>query len=84
MLTKYYVRSGLITELVLAYSPMQACIKAFQRVDGPSLCGGCIYVSQRGFKAHEDDHIYTTEGIFRLMYLAANGEDDQTAKWQDG
>lgn len=77
-MNKYYVQCGLIKEMVLAYTPQQACILAFQRLDGPNLVGGIFKVSQRGFDFDEhnenENFIIGTEVIINLMILAAESD----------
>lgn len=79
-MNKFYVSSGLIKEVVLAGNPIQAAIKAFQRLDGPTLANGTFVISERGFdiEAHEEgeDFYVTLEVVIKTMMLAAEAREE--------
>jgi len=79
-MNKYYVGCGLVKEVVLAGNPIQAAIKAFQRLSGPTLVNGVITISERGFdfEAHEpdEDFLMNTSDVIHIMQMAARPFDD--------
>lgn len=70
-MNKFYVTCGEIQALVLAHNPIHACIKTFQNLsNNPTIISTLVRVSQCGFNQHEDDDIFSTESIFRLLLLS--------------
>ena len=66
---KYYVTSGLITEVVTASSPIGAAISACNKHGDLSLFAESMRISERGHDIHSDDTIIATS------YAENNGEE---------
>ncbi len=79
-MTKYYVGCGHIKEVVLAGNPIQAAIKAIQRISGPTMVTDVIAISERGldFDTHEpgEDFLMRTADVIHIMQVAASPFDD--------
>ena len=62
-------------EIVLAGNPIQAAIRSFQRLDGPTILSGVFTISERGFDFNEheadEDTFITTEAVIHIMQQAA-------------
>lgn len=69
---KYYVTCGNNTMIRIASTPEQACILAFRQwfSKDMSSIGSVFRVSQRGFDKHNDDKLFSSAVVIKLVRLS--------------
>lgn len=75
---KYYIKSGELEKIVIADTPLDACIKALNLTNG-EVIDKCFYVDERGFREMSDsittDDLLPEHIIGYNMVVKTIGED---------
>lgn len=80
-MNKYYVTCGDHEFMVLAVTPLQACLFMFYRhfklEDYIETIGSIFRVSERGYESHDDDKCWETSVIVGLAVLNNERRDKE-------